>query len=126
MAFSTYLGDTVIDHLLRNQAFTSPSSVWASLHTADPGLVWNGSNEVSGSSYIRQQVTLSAASNKTSSNSASLAFVGMPATNVLWAAVFNWSTGGSMLMTGSLSASKIVNAGDTFQFGIGNLSVQII
>ena len=46
MAFSTYLAGKVIDHLLRNQAYTPPATVYASLHTADPGNT--GASEVAG------------------------------------------------------------------------------
>lgn len=125
MAFSVYLGNTVIDHLLRNQAFTTASSIWVSLHSGDPGTDWPGANEVSGSSYARKQLTLGAASAKASSNSGSLAYPGMPATNVTHAAIFNWSTAGSLLMSGSLSASKVVNSGDEFQFAVSAITVNI-
>jgi hypothetical protein len=37
MSMSNYLEDKVIDHMLRNQAFTPPTTVYASLHTSDPG-----------------------------------------------------------------------------------------
>jgi hypothetical protein len=37
MAISNYLEDKIIDHMLRNQAFSPPTTVYASLHTGDPG-----------------------------------------------------------------------------------------
>jgi len=123
--FSTYLGNVVIDHLFRNQSFTSPSAVYVSLHTADPGLT--GTNEVSGGSYARQALTLSAADSKATSNSAEVSFASMPGTTVSYAGVWDQGgTGGNFMASGSISASKIVNEGDTFQFPISNFSMTIV
>jgi len=123
--FSTYLGNMVIDHMFRNQAYTSPSAVYVSLHTADPGLT--GANEVSGGCYARQSLTLDAATGKASSNTVAVEFTSMPATNVLYGGV--WDQGGvagNFYASGSLSASKIVNEGDTFQFPIGNFTITMV
>jgi hypothetical protein len=123
MSFSTFEGNTIIDHNLRGTAYTAPSAIYASLHTADPGLI--GSNEVTGGSYARQVVGLSAAAAKSTSNSAILSYVYMPSTNVLYAGLWHAGFGGSFLMSGSLSASKIVNSGDTFQFQASNFVVTL-
>jgi len=123
--FSTYLGNMVIDHMFRNQAYTSPSAVYVSLHTADPGLT--GANEVTGGSYARKPITLGAASSKSSTNSAAVEFTSMPATSVLYGGVWDQGgTTGNFYASGSLSASKIVNSGDTFQFPISNFTITMV
>lgn len=123
--FSTYLGNMVIDHMFRNQAYTSPSAVYVSLHTADPGLI--GSNEVTGGSYARKALTLDAASSKSSSNGVAVEFTSMPAVSVLYGGVWDQGgTAGNFYASGSLSASKIVNSGDTFQFPIGNFTITMV
>ena len=123
--FSTYLGNMVIDHMFRNQAYTSPSAVYVSLHTADPGL--DGANEVTGGSYARKALTLAAASSKSSSNGVAVEFTSMPATSVLYGGVWDQGgTTGNFYASGSLSASKIVNSGDTFQFPISNFTITMV
>ena len=123
--FSTYLGNMVIDHMFRNQAYTSPSAVYVSLHTADPGL--DGANEVTGGSYARKALTLAAASSKSSSNGVAVEFTSMPATSVLYGGVWDQGgTTGNFYASGSLSASKIVNSGDTFQFPIANFTITMV
>lgn len=125
MPFSTYLGNVIIDHNLRSGAWTPPASLYVSLHSADPGLT--GQNEISGSSYGRQILWLGAASNKTSSSGSTISYTGMPACTVTYAGVWDASGAGSgsFLMSGSLTGSKVVNQGDTFQFAVGNLTVNI-
>jgi len=123
MPFSTFAGNTIIDHNFRNQSYTTPSAIWASLHTADPGLL--GANEVTGGSYVRMQVSMNAAAAKSAVSASTITYTYCPATSVthagLWAAGF----GGSFLLSGSLSASKIVNSGDSFQFLAGNFVITL-
>jgi len=122
MPFTTFFGNTIIN-TVRGIPFTSPSLVYAALFTADPGAS-GSANEVSGSSYARQTLWLDAASGKASTTGSTLSFTGMPACNVLWAGITNVPTGGSQFfMSGSLSASKVVNAGDTFQFPVGDFDI---
>jgi hypothetical protein len=123
MSFSTYYGDKINDHMFRNQAFTAPSAVWASLHSADPGLI--GSNEISGSAYVRQQVSLNASSSKSTASASTITFAGMPGGNVLYAGLWAGGFGGSFLVSGSLSASKITNSGDSFVFNAGNFVITL-
>jgi len=56
MPLSTYAGNKILDLLFRGVAFTPPTAVWMSLHTADPGLT--GANEVSTvdwPAYVRKE-----------------------------------------------------------------------
>jgi hypothetical protein len=59
--FTDYLENKIIDHMLRNQAYTPPSTVYVALFTTATGDDGSGT-EVSGGSYARQAVTLGAAS----------------------------------------------------------------
>lgn len=76
---------------------------------------------VTGGSYAAQTVTFGAASAASASNSAVLNFTGMPAATVVGVEV--WSVGGTprRIWWGALSASKTVNAGDTFQIAAAAL-----
>jgi hypothetical protein len=124
--FTDYLEDKIIDHMLRNQAYTPPSTVYVALFTSatnDAG----GGTEVSGGAYVRQAVTLAAASGGASSNSAAVTF---PQATADWGTITHLAlmdalTGGNMLMHTALDASKTVNNGDTFKINAGDLDVTV-
>jgi hypothetical protein len=124
--FTDYLENKIIDHMLRNQAYTPPSTVYVALFTGatdDTG----GGTEVSGGSYARQAVTLGAASGGASSNTADITF---PQATAAWGtithvALMDAETGGNMLMHSPLDESKTVNNGDTFKINAGDLDVTV-
>lgn len=125
--FTDFLENKIIDHMLRNQAYTPPSTVYLALFTTAPSDA-GGGTEVSGGSYARQAVTLSAASGGTSSNSADITF---PQATADWGtithvALMDALTGGNMLMHTPLDASKTVNNGDTFKISAaGDLDLAV-
>jgi len=124
--FTDFMENKIIDHMLRNQAYTPPSTVYLALFTSatdDSG----GGTEVSGGSYARQAVTLTAASGGASENSADITF---PQATADWGtithvALMDALTGGNMLMHSPLDASKTVNSGDTFKINAGDLDVTV-
>jgi hypothetical protein len=124
--FTDYMENKIIDHMLRNQSFSPPATVYLALYTAAPGES-GGGTEVSGGSYARQAVTLSAASGGASSNSADITF---PTATADWGtithcALMDASTGGNMLMYTALDASKTVNNGDTLKFNASSLEIAV-
>jgi hypothetical protein len=124
--FSNYLEDKIIDHMLRNQAFTPPSTLYLALYTDDPTDADTGT-EVSGGSYARQAVTLSAASGGASSNSADITF---PQATANWGTITHVgirdaATGGNLLMHSALDESKTINNGDTFKVNAGDLDIAV-
>ena len=124
--FTDFLENKIIDHLLRNQAYTPPATVYLALFTtatSDAG----GGTEVSGGAYARQAVTLAAASGGASSNTAEITFPQATADwgTVTHCALFDQLSGGNMLMHTILDASKTVNNGDTFKMNIGDLDITV-
>jgi len=124
--FTDYLENKIIDHMLRNQSYTPPATIYLALFTTAPGDA-GGGTEVSGGSYARQAVTLSAASGGASENSADITF---PTATADWGTVTHVAlmdalTGGNMLMHTPLDASKTVNDGDTFKINAGDLDVTV-
>lgn len=129
---SDFFENKIGDHMLRNQAYTPPATVYVALFTAATGLEANNPTaEVAGGSYARQSVSLSAFSGGASSNSADVTF---PTATADWGVVThaalvdhgtntNWGTGVNVLMWDALAASKTVNNGDTFKFLAGQLEV---
>lgn len=123
MSLSNYLENKLGD-TLRNTSFTV-AQAYASLHSADPGET--GASEISGGAgpYIRKAVTLSAFSSGASSNSAQLEWTGMPAVTLTHVGLWDAESAGNFLWGGALAASKIINAGDTFQIPIGDLDLSL-
>jgi hypothetical protein len=124
--FSDYYENKVIDHMLRNQAFTPPSTVYVGLYTVAPTDA-GGGTEVSGGSYARQAVTLAAASAGATQNSSDITF---PTATADWgtivaAGLFDASTAGNLLAWNNLTASKTVNSGDTFKITAGSLTISV-
>ncbi len=120
MALSTSARDQLVNKLYRNTDFTSPVTVYVSLHSSDPGIT--GAGEIAGGSYSRKAITFSAPSGGIVSNSSLIEFQGMPAVTVthlgLWAA----ASGGQFLMGGSANATKTYGVGDTCQIKASTLT----
>ncbi len=125
---SDYLEKKIIDHVLRNTAYTSPgTAIWVSLHTADPTDAGTGT-EVSGTSYARQQVTAwnSPASRSTANtNAITWSAAGSNWGTVTHIGIWDNSAGGNLLFYGQLTASKAVNTGVIFSIAAGQLSVAL-
>jgi len=124
--FSDYYENKVIDHMLRNQAFTPPATVYVGLYTAAPTDA-GGGTEVSGGSYARQAVTLAAASAGSTQNSADITF---PTATADWgtivaAGLFDAASAGNLLAWNNLTASKTVSNGDTFKITAGSLTISV-
>ena len=81
--------------------------------------------EVTGGSYTRQDLSVAAAVNGATSNSADLVWTGMPAATVVGVEI--WDSAGSpvRLWYGPLSASRTVAAGDELRLAAGALSLSL-
>lgn len=125
MALSAYVIPKLLDHVLKGAAFTQPTNIYVSLHTADPGTT--GSNECTGGSYGRQLASSSfaAAGASSKASNADINFTLMPAATVTHVGIWDASTVGNFLWGGALSASKTVNSGDTFQLPSGQLTASL-
>ena len=126
--FSNYLENKLYDHILRNTAFTSPTTVYAALWTAVTDAEAVTGTEVSGGSYARQPVTFGAPTNGVGTNSAIVTF---PTATAGWGTVTHCSlmdavtVGNGLSIIQALAASKVINSGDIFRFPIGNISFTV-
>ena len=123
---SNYLEDALINATLRATTFTSPATVYVSLHTADPTDAGTGT-EVSGGSYARQSATFGAPSNGASATSADITF---PQATGNWGTVTHigiWDalTTGNLFYHTQLDASKTIDTGDVFKIASGSLTVTL-
>lgn len=123
MPFLTAEGNAILNHMLREAAYTPAEALYLSLHTGDPGQ--NGANEVTGGSYVRQAITFDAADAKKCESSADIEFEGMPAATVTHVALWDADSSGNVKWAGGLAASKAVPAGETLRFKAGEVTVEL-
>jgi len=124
--FSNYLENAVINAVLRNSPYSSPTTVYVGLYTTDPTDADSGT-EVSGGSYARTSVAFDAPSNGVTQNTADLTF---PTATASWGTVthiglHDASTGGNLLFHTALDTSKAIDSGDIFKITTGNLTVTL-
>lgn len=126
--FSNYLEDALINAVLRNTAYTSPTTVYVSLYTSDPTDSDSGTEvSTSGTAYARQSVTFAAPSNGVTTNNADVVF---PTATSSWGtvthiALHDASSGGNLLFHTVLDVAKTIDASDIFKIESGNLSVTL-
>jgi len=121
---SDYLEDALLDHFLATSAYTAPSAVYVALYTAAPSDS-GGGTEVTGGSYARQSAAFDAASGGATANTSNIDFTGMPACTVVAVGVFDAASSGNLLVHGTLSANKTVDAGDILRIASGDLDISI-
>ena len=131
---TNYLEGEIIKHLFRTGTFTKPSVLAVGLYTAAPGEA-GGGTEVSGGSYARAQLDPLDANwdapvggNGQTKNASALTF---PTPSADWGQVthfgiFDATSGGNLLIYGSLNNPKTINLGDPAPtIPIGDLIVNV-
>lgn len=139
MPASTYAGNKILDLILRGVAFTPPTRVYVSLHTADPGNA--GANEITLAAwpaYVRRDPAqgsaiasgFSAAAGKATSNAKDIlwddAMDGAASITVTHWAVWDAATGGNCLNSGTLTANKILAPTDECVIHPGEMNVSVV
>jgi hypothetical protein len=123
-AMSDYLENEILDHILRNAAYTPASTVYIGLSTGS----FNDDNsgtELSGSGYARQSIAFDAASGGATDNTSAVDF---PTATGSWGSVshyglFDASSSGNLLIHGAFSAAKTVASGDILRIAAGELDI---
>lgn len=135
---SNYLADAALNWYKGTAYPSAPANVYVALFTVAPtSRAGTGGTEVSGGSYARQAIASTAWQAVATSGSGLTAIEQLAQTNAITfpTATANWGTvvgiglydavtGGNFLEYGDLSASQVVNNGNTFQVPAQNLIVQ--
>lgn len=122
---SDYLENALLDHILKNTAFSQPAHIYVALSTADPLDTGAGLTEP-GNGYARvQHDTWDAAVSRAIANTGAIEF---PEATGSWGeithfAIFDALAGGNMLAHGDLSVSKTIGAGDNASFAAGDIDI---
>jgi hypothetical protein len=117
MPKTDFLSTNVLNHVLRNIAYSSPTTVYVALYTTIP-TPSGGGVEVSGGSYVRQPVTFGAPASHQSASTADVLF---PSATADWGevqafALFDQPTSGNMLYFAGLTSFRTILTGDQFRF----------
>jgi hypothetical protein len=124
--FSDYLENKVLDHVLRNVSYSSPTTVYVGLYTTDPTDAGSGT-EVTGGSYARQVLSVTTASAGIVTSSADINF---PQATASWGSVgylgiLDALSSGNLLMHTALTTAKTIDTGDILKISSGNLTVTL-
>ena len=125
MSFSNFLETEILDHVFANNAYTSPTNVYVSLHTANPDEDASGA-EVSGGGYARQAASF-AVSGNTATTDAAVEYPTATAGygTVTHVGVWDAASAGNMLAYAALTASKTISIGDVFRIPTGDLDITL-
>ena len=109
---------------LTGQSAPTISKLYLALET-EAGDDGNSGTEVTGGSYARQEVAFAAPTAgdppSTVANSDPVAFADLPSCTVTSAALYSQAAGGTRYWFTSLTAPRVINAGDTFTINAGDL-----
>lgn len=126
---SAYLEQQLLNHVLRNTAYTSPTTVYVGLFTTNPDEDASGT-EVSGGSYARESAAFDAPVSESPGyscvNSALLTFTTPTGS---WGTISHWGlfdavSGGNLLYYGAFDESRPVTTGDDVEIPAGTLKVR--
>lgn len=126
-AMSDWLEDAILNQVLRGQAYSGGSTIYAALYVSATDDAAAGI-EVSGGGYARQLISgFDAPVDGVCANSSAVTFG--PAT-AAWGTVTHFALydgsglSANRLFHGPLAAPKVVEAGNTFVLPAGNISVE--
>lgn len=124
---SNYAENALVNHLLRNTALTSPTTVYLALFTAVTDAEAGTGTELAVSGYARQAVAFDAPSNGATQNSAIEDFGPLTGSGtVTHAALFDAVSGGNAIsVIKALAASKTFASGDTIRFAAGDIDFSL-
>ena len=121
-----FFANKIIDHMLRNEAYTPATTIYVGLNTTSPGDDDSG-NEVSGGSYAREAVTLTAAASRGTDNTGDeVSFTEATGSwgNVGFVKLMDALSSGNMFAWGAVDTAKDIGTGDTATIASGALSFE--
>lgn len=132
--FSNYLENELLDFIFTDatgDVSAGFASVFVSLHSADPGETGASEISASGGGQLRNELARNTDWNSASSgltdNANAITFSGMPSATITHIGIWDNSAGAAenFLFGGSLSATAILNSGDTFEIAAGDLDITL-
>jgi len=120
---SDFLESALLDAVLRNTSYTSPTTCYVALYNADPTDA-DSATEISGNGYVRQSCAFS----RTAGVASNTAAVEYPTATGSWGTVTHVgvrdaSSSGNLLYHAALASSKAITTGDIFRIPAADLTV---
>lgn len=118
-----YLANELIDHFLRNSAYSPAATIYVGLFTSAVGDDWTGT-ECSGGDYARKSIAFDAAATRHTHNSALITFTEASASwgTVGWVGLLDTDTAGNGLAWGAVDTAKVIDTGDTAKIAAAALT----
>jgi len=138
MAASLYLGNMILNSVLRGQPFVLPSRIFVSLHTADPGntgageitiLQWPSYRRLDPADGDSMSLGFEPPVDKLTRSTIDLAYGlmdGVLAINITHFGLWDELVGGNCLIVDLLATAKIFYPGDDAAIPLGKLTVTVI
>lgn len=124
--FSNYLENSLLNAILRNTSYTSPTTCYVGLYSSDPTDA-NSGTECTGGAYARIAVSFNAPSGGVCTNSADVTF--SQATDnwgtISHIGILDAVTSGNLLFHTILNSSKAIGTGDQFKISAGALTCSL-
>lgn len=123
---SDYLENAILNHVLRNTAYTSPAAVYLGLLSAAPSDT-GGGTELAGNAYARQPITFGAPS--PAGQVANSVVVNFPAaTPAAWATIvavgiYDAASAGNLLYWALLAPNQTVGINGVLSFPVGQIVI---
>lgn len=117
---SSYLANKIMDHTFRGVAFTAPTTVYAKMHTGNPGA--SGTSAAS-SQTLRLATTFGAASAGAISMSNAPEFTLTGTEEISHISFWDAATGGNFLWSAAATAPKVGSVDDIIRVATGALSI---
>ena len=120
-AASDYAEVKILDHLLGTTAWTMPSAVYVKLHIGAAG---EDGTANAAAETTRKVVTFGGAAAGSAANDSTITWTAVAASETYshWS-LWDAATVGNCLLNGTLGSSAVMEAGDTYEIAIGDLTV---
>ena len=127
MDFTNYLADRLVKATVGDVAWATPSKVYLALYTEDPTKAGFSSNEVTGASYNRQEITFTTPVDGVATNASQIDFSVATSNwgNVGWVSIMDSETGGFMLYFSALDNVRNILTGDQFKVDSSKLQLKL-
>lgn len=120
VGISSYLANKLLDHVCRNVAYTPPATVYAKIHTGDPGTSGSGN---SSTVVTRVAVSFSAAAGGSISASGTPEFTLSGSETISHVSFWDAATSGNFLWSSQATTSKTGGPGDIIRIATNVLSI---
>lgn len=135
-AFSDYLEEGILNHTLRGQSMSTPSTIYIALFTSNPTDANSGA-EVVDSSYLRQDAAkggsiasgwtapTTSSDGKMSSNAKLIQFppIADGSVTISHYGIFDSLTGGNLLYHAPFTVAKTLDINDVLSIDIGGIEI---